>query len=427
MTADAVRRYMHMAEQRIGAAFLAERLHCHLAAGWQGPHTLTFSVKLYQPTAPNIAKAMRLGPAVEAMLGDGPVRIASQAGAILVETPSPWPVAVESARLRGTGMAVPVGISGRRTVEGIDLGDPNQAHILAVGPSGRGKTTALRSIAFHLARQNLPSQVRLLAITFKPADWRAVADLSHSWPMITDATEAEVALTALAEEVANRARLQVAEPHILIIVDDLLNLLALVNVGDQLGQIASLGRSAGVHLAIGTQRLGKRGAGDVAVTSNISTRMVFGTTDAADAAFFTGRADSGAEVLGRHPGDCLLVRDGQTIRLAAARVADGDLDSLPRSGPRYVRVWQPSSRGGGGGSAQKRPESPAETPSEALSTANTTTTTPPPDAEAERKARIKALAASGKSKSAICMEEFGYKDTRTYRIVAEALKEEVSA
>jgi hypothetical protein len=45
---EAVRAYMTMAEQRIAAAFVVERLYGHLAGGSQGPHTLTFSIRLYE-------------------------------------------------------------------------------------------------------------------------------------------------------------------------------------------------------------------------------------------------------------------------------------------------------------------------------------------------------------------------------------------
>jgi DNA segregation ATPase FtsK/SpoIIIE-like protein len=127
-------------------------------------------------------------------------------------------------------------------------------------------------------------------------------------------------------------------PHIFAFVDDLLNLLALADVTGPLVEIASLGRAAGISLIIGTQLLGKRGAGDVAVTGNITTRLVFGTADAQDGAFFTGRADAGAERLGRYPGDALLINDGGTVRLAVAKVDDQDLAEL-RQNPAYFRPW----------------------------------------------------------------------------------------
>ena len=73
----------------------------------------------------------------------------------------------------------------------------------------------------------------------------------------------------------------------------------MTDVSNELVELASLGRAAGIHLIVGTQRLGKRGAGDAAVTGNMPTRLVFGTADAQNAAFFSGRADSGAENLGR--------------------------------------------------------------------------------------------------------------------------------
>jgi hypothetical protein len=100
-----------------------------------------------------------------------------------------------------------------------------------------------------------------------------------------------------------------------------------------------LGRAAGIHLIIGTQRLGESGSGGAAVTGNIPTRLVFGTADAQDAALFSGRGDSGAEKLGRYAGDALLINDGGTYRLAVGYVTDADLSSL-RQGAQEVRPWQ---------------------------------------------------------------------------------------
>lgn len=97
-------------------------------------------------------------------------------------------------------------------------------------------------------------------------------------------------------------------PHLFVFLDDLLNLLGVVEVTKGLKQLASLGRAAGIHLVIGTQRLGGTGSGGAAVTGNIPTRLVFGTADAQDAALFSGRGDSGAEKLGRYAGDACWSR-----------------------------------------------------------------------------------------------------------------------
>jgi hypothetical protein len=336
-TPETVTAYMRLAEQRIGAAFVADGLCCHLAGGWQGPHTLTFALRLYEPTAGNVAKAGRLAGALEAAVGVGPVRVYAERGAVFVEIPNPWPVTVPGSELRGNRLAVPLGLSPRRVILGVDFA--STPHLLVIGPTGRGKTTAMRALAYHLTRQNPAGRVGLLAVTFKPGDWRAFQNLGNTWAVITDPQEAAAALGWLRETMRQRALTGQAAPALFLFLDDLLNLLAVVpDVGALLGEVASLGRAAGIHLVIGTQRLGERGAGGAAVTGNIPGRLVFGTADAQDAAYYTGRADTGAERLGTYPGDALLIGDGGAQRLAVAYVSDHDLAGLPANGAE-VRPW----------------------------------------------------------------------------------------
>src|SRR5438045_4950526 len=108
MPAHDVRQYMALIEQAIGAAFVNDGLPVHLLGGNQGPHTLTFALRLYQPTKANLAKALKLAGAVEAAIGDSPVRIYSESGVLFVEAPAPVPVIVYGHTLQGAGVAVPV-------------------------------------------------------------------------------------------------------------------------------------------------------------------------------------------------------------------------------------------------------------------------------------------------------------------------------
>lgn len=336
MSDEPLLTYLRLVEQRIGATFVAERLYCHVLRTIQGPHTLTVGLRLYEPTAANLARAARLAPAVEAAVGASPVRVYSEQGVLFVELPSPWPAVVLGPQLRGQGLAVPLGLTPRRAIVGLDFAVT--PHLLVVGPTSRGKTTAMRGLAYHLARQNNLGQVGLLLLTLKPADWGAFQALANTWAVISEPTEAHAALTWLHATMQARARRSQHLPALFAFVDDLLNLLAVAEVGDLLGQIASLGRAAGIHLVIGSQRLGERGAGGAVVTANIPTRLVFGTASAADAALYAGRGATGAERLGVHPGDALLVTEGGVQRVAVGYVADSDLAAL-RQNPAAVRPW----------------------------------------------------------------------------------------
>ncbi len=331
-----LQQHMAMAEQAIAGAFVNNGLAIHICGSLQGPHTLTYGLRLYQPTQPNLNKALKLSGAIEAAIVDSPARVYMDNGLIYVEVPSPTPTVVEGTKLQGHELAVPLGMTARQTIAGIDF--VTNPHLLLVGPTNRGKTTAARLLAYHLARQNRPSQVRFIVSTFKPKDWQVFAGLAHTMAIITAPDEAAAMLAWLMDLMYQRTNSGCDTPHLIVFLDDLLNLLGVVDVAKELKQLASLGRAAGIHLVIGTQRLGESGSGGAAVTGNIPTRIVFGTADAQDAALFSGRGDSGAEKLGRYPGDALLVNDGGTQRLAVGWISDAALRSLPHQ-PAERQPW----------------------------------------------------------------------------------------
>lgn len=330
-----VKAYMAQIELAIAGAFHNDKLAVHLLGAVQGPHTLTFGVKLYQPTRANVAKALALAGAIEAATSVSPVRIYSEQGAIMVEVPSPVAVVVYGRKLSGQGFAVPLGYSARRAVVGVDF-DANP-HLILVGPTQRGKTTAARNIAYHLAKQNRTRQARFIVSTFRGWEWGGFEQIAHTMAVVTDAEESAQMIRWLRDVMMSRTKDHVLLPKIFVFLDDLFNLLATVDVADELGQIASLGRGCGIHLVLGTQRLNEKGAGSGAVTGNITERLIFGTASAQDAAQYAGRGESGAEKLGRYKGDALLLSNGAVTRLAVALVDDEDLASLERG----ADVWRP--------------------------------------------------------------------------------------
>lgn len=332
-----LQQHMAIAEQAIAGTFVNHGLAIHLCGSLQGPHTLTYGLRLYQPTQANLNKALRLSGAIEAAIVDSPVRVYMDNGLIYVEIPSPTPTTVEGAKLQGQGLAVPLGMTARQTIAGIDF--ESNPHLLLVGPTNRGKTTAARLLAYHLAKQNSPRQVRFIVSTFKPKDWQACVGLAHTMAVITAPEEAAAMINWLVQLMHQRATSGRDTPHLFIFLDDLLNLLGVADVAKGLRQLASLGRAAGIHLVIGTQRLGETGSGGAAVTGNIPTRVVFGTADAQDAALFSGRGDSGAEKLGRYPGDALIVNDGGTQRVAVGWLSNTQLSALPH-GETERRPWR---------------------------------------------------------------------------------------
>ncbi len=407
--------FAHLVERGIGGAFAADKLACHILRTLQGPHTLTTALRLYQPTRSNVAKAEKLGPSVEAHTGVGPVRIFTQAGVIYVETPSPVGVTVPGAALLGEGLAVPIGMTSLRAVAGWDA--EREPHLLLLGPTGKGKTTAARLIAFQLARQNPVSQVCFLVSTFKPMDWAAFDPLAHTLALVTDADESAAMIEWLIALMYRRTTRRVNTPHLFLFLDDLLNLLSKrPELAEGLADLASLGRGAGIHLIIGTQRTGKRGMGDAAVTGNITARLVFSTASAQDAAQFTGRGGSGAELLGRYAGDALLVTDGAGMqRVAVAYVGDGELGRLPHA-PSEPPPW---------GTVPKKGADPALSgPAGQSGTASSAGSAPflsgPALSDGEREAVLAIFIETG-SKSATCRKVWGYKNDKSWAWLHQVL------
>lgn len=175
-----LQQHMTMVEQAIAGAFVNNSLALHLCGSLQGPHTLTFGLRLYQPTQTNINKALKLSGAIEAAIVDSPVRVYMDNGLIYVEVPSPTPVVVPGTTLHGQGLAVPLGMTARQTITGIDfVANP---HVLLVGPTDRGKTTAARLLAYHLAQQNSPRQARFIVPLSNPRTGKPSVAWLIPWP-----------------------------------------------------------------------------------------------------------------------------------------------------------------------------------------------------------------------------------------------------
>jgi hypothetical protein len=232
--------------------------------------------------------------------------------------------------LRRAGLEVGIGLTSRNRVATIDLS--REPHILMVGPTQSGKSTAARSIIWHLVEQSSSSYetgVRILVVSGRPADWSGLEGASNVWGVVPP-EEALALVTWLRREVVHREAHGLRNPPLVLVMDDgVARLDETPELVGPLSVIVSNGAAAGVHLILCTQRLGKRGAGDAVITGNIRTRLVFGTADAQDAAAFTGRSDSGAETL-LGQGDALLIAPGRQERVTVGNVTNEDLMLLPR-------------------------------------------------------------------------------------------------
>src|SRR2546421_8165902 len=84
-----IRQYIAWAEQRIATLMIREGLHVGCLGVIQGPLTITFRVRLLQPSHQALTKLLGLGPALATIIQVEGVRVNQSATSILIELPSP--------------------------------------------------------------------------------------------------------------------------------------------------------------------------------------------------------------------------------------------------------------------------------------------------------------------------------------------------
>lgn len=318
----------------IATVFQREGLSGHLERMVRSAFTLTAVVRLYNPTAARMSKAMRTASPIAATIGTE-VSTRQEKGRILIEANTPDARIVNGLRLAGKGINVPIGVDSLRRPVGwrpdVDY------HLLAVGPTRGGKSTAMRTILYHLMQQNPPIQqqsrnsVGFAIAAIKFASWTPFKNQPHSLGVTSDPEEITDMIHWFNEITVKRLKTATATPHLFLVVDDLpLVLSQSPSVEAPLRNISSAGGGAGVHLLVGTQRLGKD-AGSPLLAANLVSRIVVGSTDGAEAARNTGRTQSGANHLSSHPGDALFISANGMKRIAVGFIPDHSIS--PGSSP----------------------------------------------------------------------------------------------
>lgn len=336
------------------------------------------TLRLKRCTTAQVQLALGAGRIVESALQCSGVQVRWANGCIVVEIPLPGAVIYASA-LKADGLAMPIG----RDMQGnpVYMDFAANPHLLVLGPTQCGKTTMIKGMLYHLRGV----QVAIAALKAKE-DW---ADVEGA--LLLDNIEDIQAFSRwLMAEI--RRRMQTGEKSLLFyVVDDAFNLMQDGNL--LLDEIASIGRAYGVHLIVASQRAGDA-AGGAVVVGNITSRIVFRTASAADAATMTGRAGSGAERLQRYHALLITIDDERQFKTACLR-ADDVVTVAPVTGYHAMN-------------AKRRGGSDTVTPEVEVVTDQVTT--------------IQQLHASGYSKNQIMTHVFGNKNSRYLKVVNEALE-----
>ena len=268
-------------------------------------------------------------------LGVRKIRIAAlpgQESVIGVEVPNPEPVTVSL-----TAILESKGFQRRKDLTAFVLGKDvsgktvicslkKLSHVLIAGTTGSGKSVCLNCLILCLLR-SAPEQIRFILIDPKMVELASYGGLPHLMvPVVTDSKQASAALQSAVEEMMRRYqlfaehdvksldeynRLHQSEPcpRLIVVIDELSDLMiaAAKKVEEAIVRIAQMGRAAGVHLVIATQRP----SSDVItglIKSNIPSRIAFAVPSNVDSRIILDA--SGAEdLMGR--GDMLYAPSGE--------------------------------------------------------------------------------------------------------------------
>lgn len=250
----------------------------------------------------------------------------------------------------GRPLAVPLG----RTVSGdVMVADlTKMPHLLIAGATGSGKSVAINVILTSILFKAKPSQVKMLLIDPKKVELSVYNGIPHLLsPVVSDPKKAARALDKVVAEMERRYELFAAFgirnlagynqrvtkeeddehhplPLILVVVDELADLMMTVShdVEDAIVRIAQMGRAAGIHMIIATQRPSV----DVItglIKANVPSRIAFAVSSGVDSRTILD-ANGAERLLGR--GDMLFqpIDKNKPIRVQGAFISDQDVEAV---------------------------------------------------------------------------------------------------
>ena len=222
-------------------------------------------------------------------------------------------------------------------------------HLLIAGTTGSGKSVCMNSLIISLLYKADPDEVKLIMIDPKMVELGVYHGIPHLYiPVVTDPKKAAGALQWAVTEMLKRYRLfselgvrsleaynehllengQPKMPSIVVVIDELadLMLVASKDVEESICRVAQMGRAAGMHLVIATQRP----SADVItglMKANIPSRIAFAVSSALESRIILDNA--GAEKL-IGMGDMLYapIGCGKPLRVQGAFVSDEERDQI---------------------------------------------------------------------------------------------------
>ncbi|MBO7657235.1 DUF87 domain-containing protein [Candidatus Saccharibacteria bacterium] len=275
--------------------------------------------------------------------------------------------------------AVGKDISGKPVVA--DLAD--MRHLLIAGTTGSGKSVMTNTLIMSLLYRNSPSDMRLIIVDPKRVEMAVYKDIPHLLtPIINDTAKALSAMKWAATEMDRRYTIMEEAgvkniydynklmkekkdeegnekmPYIVIVIDEMSDLMmqASKELEPLIVRIAQLGRAAGMHLVLATQKPVVKVITGL-IKGNIPSRIAFRVLSSMDSRIILD--SSGADkLLGQ--GDMLLSSEQTSNgpeRIQGAWTPDGDIKKVTdflrsQRPPQYndeVIAQVVAMKGGGGG------------------------------------------------------------------------------
>ena len=343
--------------RRLNETLASFKIDAHIINVTRGPSVTRYEVELDKGVRLN--KLTGCADDIALSLGASGVRIAAVPGKISVvgiEVPNR---AVTTVSLREvidsnefanskakSSFAVGKSIEGNCIVGNI----AKMPHMLIAGTTGSGKSVCMNSIIISLLYKAGPEDVKLIMVDPKMVELGIYNGIPHLLiPVVTDPKKAAGSLQWAVTEMMRRYKLMsdvgvrdlesynsivTAEedgqklPQVVVIIDELADLMmvAAKEVEDSICRIAQMGRAAGMHLIIATQRP----SADVItglMKANIPSRIAFSVASAMESRIILDTM--GAEKLvGK--GDMLYapIGSGKPLRVQGCFVTDSEVEAV---------------------------------------------------------------------------------------------------
>jgi S-DNA-T family DNA segregation ATPase FtsK/SpoIIIE len=218
-------------------------------------------------------------------------------------------------------------------------------HMMIAGATGSGKSVCINSIVASMMLTKPPDQLRMLMVDPKQVELTPFNGIPHLvLPVITEVDEVSPMLRGLIREMTRRykamaeigtrnitgynGKVKAPMPYLVLIVDELADLMLVggFEIEQSLVRLAQLGRAAGIHLVLATQRPSVKVVTGL-LKANIPCRVAFAVASQVDARVILDSV--GAEkLLGK--GDMLLLNNDapKPRRVQGTLVLDEETEKL---------------------------------------------------------------------------------------------------